>query len=200
MTCLICLGCSQRTFKVRWTKEKAPENFTARFETSKGNFDIAIERQLSPNAVDRFYQLLSHNFFDNSLFYRVNPGFVAQFGSNDSLAYKKWNSIKVPDEKVVQGNEIGTLSFARGGKESRTSDLFINLGDNSRLDTLLYNEVKGFPAFGKVTKGMENIKKLYSGYADNTMKHFDLMLNNRGEFIERYPKLDTIHKVSIVID
>lgn len=195
---LLTLGCSPKTFNIKWTKEIAPENFTTRFETSKGNFEILVDRRLSPKAADRFYQLVKHKFFDNSLFYRVNPGFVAQFGGNDSIAYKKWNSVKVKDEEVKQGNTKGTFSFARGGKGTRTSDLFINLKDNSRLDTIFYNEVKGFPSFGKVTKGMEVVEKLYSGYSDTTMEHFDLMLNNREAFLKKYPKLDLINKAYLV--
>ena len=191
-------GCSPKTFNIKWTKEIAPENFTTRFETSKGNFDIAVERRLSPKAADRFYQLVKHNFFNNSLFYRVNPGFVAQFGGNDSIAYKKWNSVKVSDEQVKQGNTKGTFSFARGGKGTRTSDLFINLGNNSRLDTIFYNEVRGFPSFGKVTNGMEVVEKLYSGYSDTTMEHFDLMMINRAEFLKKFPDLDVIEKAYLV--
>jgi len=195
---VLTFGCSPKTFNIKWTKEIAPENFTTRFETSKGNFDIALERSLSPKAADRFYQLVKHKFFDNSLFYRVNPGFVAQFGGNDSVAYKKWNSVTVPDEVVKQGNTKGTFSFARGGKGTRTSDLFINLGNNSRLDTLFYNEVRGFPSFGKVTSGMEVVEKLYSGYSDSTMEHFDLMITNRQEFLKKFPDLDVIEKVYLV--
>lgn len=194
----LVFGCSPKTFNIKWTKEIAPENFTTRFETSKGNFDIVVERSLSPKAADRFYQLVKHNFFNNSLFYRVNPGFVAQFGGNDSIAYKKWNSVTVPDEVVKQGNTKGTFSFARGGKGTRTSDLFINLRDNSRLDTLFYNEVRGFPSFGKVTNGMEVVEKLYSGYSDKTMDHFDLMLTNREEFLKKFPDLDVIEKAYLV--
>jgi homoserine O-acetyltransferase len=195
---LLTLGCSPKTFNIKWTKEIAPENFTTRFETSKGNFDIAVERKLSPKAADRFYQLVKHKFFDNSLVYRVNPGFVAQFGGNDSIAYKKWNLVKVPDEEVKQGNTKGTFSFARGGKGTRTSDLFINLGDNSRLDTLFYNEVRGFPSFGKVTTGMEVVEELFSGYSDSTMEHFDLMMTNREAFLKKFPELDVIEKVFLV--
>ncbi|NND78289.1 MAG: peptidylprolyl isomerase [Maribacter sp.] len=195
---LFNLGCSPKTFNLKWTKETAPENYITRFETSKGNFEIAVERKLSPKAADRFYQLIKHRFFDNSLFYRVNPGFVAQFGGNDSIAYQKWNSVKVPDEMVLQGNTKGSLSFARGGKETRTTDLFINLGDNSRLDTIYYNDVTGFPSFGRVTQGMEVVEKLYAGYSDNTMGDFETMLTDRVEFLRKYPDLDVIEKAYLV--
>jgi homoserine O-acetyltransferase len=198
MLLMLFLGCSTSKFKSSWTKTTAPQTFTTKFETSKGDFVVEVERKLSPKAVDRFYQLVKTRYFDNILFYRVNPGFVAQFGSNDSIIYNGWSRFKVRDEPVLQGNNKGTLSFARDGKDSRGTDLFINLKDNNRLDTLHYNDVTGFPTFGKVTSGMEVLEALYSGYADTTMNDFDLMLKNLNAFIKKYPKLDTIYKVSFI--
>lgn len=191
------LGCSPKVFHNKWTKEIAPETYTLQFETSKGNFDIDVSRRLSPYAVDRLYQLVKNRYFDGHLFYRVNPGFVAQFGSGDKAAYDSWKRIPVPDEAVVQGNEKGSLSFARGGPETRTTDLFINLEDNQRLDTIFYNDVRGFPSFGRVTNGMEVVTALYSGYADTTMDSLALMYTDREAFLKKFPKLDTIHRVRI---
>lgn len=192
------IGCGATNFKKKWTEETAPENYMARFETSKGNFDIKVTRNLSPMAADRFYQLIKHCYFDDMLFYRVNPGFVAQFGSSDSLSRNQWDAVKVPDEKTIQGNERGTLSFARGGKETRTTDLFINLGHNSRLDTLTFHDVKGFPSFGKVTKGMAVLDSLYSGYSDTVMNTLNLMYSDRRAFLKLYPKLDKINKAYLI--
>ncbi len=192
------LGCSSSKFKKNWTKTQAPETFTTKFRTSKGDFKVAVERKLSPKAADRFYQLVKTRYFDNILFYRVNPGFVAQFGSHDSTIYNAWNGHKIPDEPVLQGNDKGTLSFARGGKESRGTDLFINLSDNNRLDTLNYNSVKGFPTFGKVTQGMEVLEALYDGYSDTSMEDLDLMYKDLNAFIKKYPKLDTIYGVEFL--
>lgn len=195
---VLVISCGPKVFKTEWAKEISPEKYSARFETSKGDFDIEIERRLSPKASDRFYQLIRHDYFKNILFYRVNPGFVAQFGTSDSLALQNWSNIKVPDEVVVKSNKRGTLSFARGGTESRGTDLFINLGDNSRLDTLEYNGVKGFPAFGNVTQGMNVLDSIFSGYADRTMSDFTMMQENKTEFLKRYPKLDSIYTAYIL--
>jgi homoserine O-acetyltransferase len=195
---VLFISCSPAIFKSEWTKEMAPAVFMARFETSKGNFDIEVTRKLSPKAVDRFYQLVKYNYFDNGLFYRVNPGFVAQFGNSDRKTYEKWYAIKVPDEVVIQGNKRGTLSFGRGGKESRSADLYINLSDNFRLDTLNYNEVRGFPTFGEVVKGMNVVDSLYSGYADTTMEKLDIMYADRDKFLEEFPQIDTLKKVYLV--
>lgn len=191
-------ACTATKFSSKWLHEKAPDTFATIFETSKGNFTVEVERKLSPEAVDRFYQLVKYRYFDGNLFYRVNPGFVAQFGTKDSLSSKFWSSKKVVDEPVIQGNAKGTLSFARGGPKTRSTDLFINLSDNHRLDTLLYNEVRGFPAFGKVTKGMEVLESLYSGYADTTMSKLSLMYSDEKAFLKEFPKLDTIHKAYLI--
>jgi len=195
----ICISsCSTTKLKPKWFKEKAPDNFSVLFETNKGHFEIEIKRQHSPKAVDRFYQLVKHNYFDTTLFYRVNPGFVAQFGGRDTITTNFWNSVKVTDEPVLKGNKKGTLSFARGGKDSRSTDLFINLNDNNRLDTIHYNDVTGFPSFGVVTKGMNVVESLYSDYADTPMENLNLMYENLNSFIEKYPKLDTIHKIRLM--
>lgn len=192
------IGCSPAIFKSKWAKEIAPESYTVRFETTKGNFDIKVTRKFSPKAADRFYQLVKYRYFNNGIFYRVNPGFVAQFGGTDSTKYNRWNTIKVPDEKVLQANKRGTLSFGRGGKETRTTDLFINLSDNFRLDTLFYNNVKGFPTFGEVVNGMQVVDSLYSGYADTPMSTLDLMYEDKPAFLKKYPKLDLIEKIYLV--
>ncbi|HEX4958631.1 MAG TPA: peptidylprolyl isomerase, partial [Lacibacter sp.] len=142
---LVFSACSRSIFKEKWTKDTAPETFTARFETTKGNFDIKIKRELSPAGVDRLYQLVKHGFFDSVVFYRVVPKFVAQFGTADTALEKAWSKFKVADEEVKASNLRGTISYARSGKETRGTVLFINLVDNPRLDTINYNGVKGFP-------------------------------------------------------
>lgn len=191
-------SCTKSVFKSAWVREKAPENFVTRFETSKGNFDIAIERAASPFAVDRFYQLVNHHLLDSVLIYRVVPKFVAQFGITDTLKTNSWKKFKVLDEKVVKSNLKGTLSYARSIKDSRDFDLFINLENNTRLDTVNYEKVKGFPAFGAVTNGMEVVETFYSGYGNETMDKYDSLASNRKQFLKMFPKLDVIHKAYIL--
>lgn len=193
LCCVILLGCSDSKFEPEWTQEKAPETFTATFETTKGDFKMEIKRKLSPKAADRLYQLIKHKYYDNAIFYRVVPGFVAQFGNTDTLQMSQWRSVKIPDEPVLLGNKKGTVSFARFGKKSRDLELFINLNDNTVLDTLEFEGVKGFPALGKVTEGMQTVEKLYSGYGEQTMADENLYLN-RALFYQSYPKLDLIKK------
>lgn len=195
---MLFVNCRKPVFKSKWTNETSPENFTARFETSKGNFDILVTREWSAKAADRFYQLLKHHYYDNAIFYRVVPGFVAQFGNSDTIKMRNWEKFKVPDEQVIHGNEKGTLSFARGDKETRGTELFINFNDNQFLDTLNYAGVKGFPAFGKVTKGMESVDSIYSGYEEATMKKMDTFYINRSQFLNSFPKLDVIRRAYIL--
>lgn len=193
---LFLISCTKSVYKSKWTTAKAPETFITRFETSKGNFDVQINRESSPKAVDRFYQLVKNHFFDTTLFYRVVPDFVAQFGISDSTKTAQWQKTKIPDEEVRQSNIKGALSFARAGKETRHDHLYLNLKDNLRLDTINRNGVKGFPAFGNVIKGMEIVESLYSGYGNETMSKVDTL--NYTQLLKKFPKLDLINKVYIL--
>ena len=196
---LLLNACARPVVRQRWTKERSPETFVTRFETSKGSFDLEITRSGSPMGADRFYQLVKHGFFDaNILFYRVVPKFVAQFGPTDSVKDQKWSKYKIADEPVVMGNTKGSISYARSSPETRGTQLFINLKDNPRLDTINFGGVKGFPAFGKVTRGMEVVELLYNGYADSTMKKFDTMYQDKPRFMSLFPKLDSVTKAYIL--
>lgn len=191
------IGCNPVDFKPEWTTEKSPEIFNARFETTKGNFEIEISRKNSPKAADRLYQMIKHGYYDHSIFYRVVPDFVAQFGNTNMILKNKWEAFKVPDEPVVLRNNKGTVSFARLGKDSRGLELFINFADNHVLDTLNFEGVNGFPALGKVSGGMKNVEKLYSEYAELPMNDESLYLD-RGAFLQKYPKLDLINKAYLI--
>jgi peptidyl-prolyl cis-trans isomerase A (cyclophilin A) len=194
---VLVLSCKESGFKPEWTSERSPETFSARFETTKGDFDFEVKRSLSPKAADRLYQLIKHGYYDNAIFYRVVPDFVAQFGNTDTLQMKHWRSVTIPDEDVRLSNTRGTISFARYGKESRDLELFINLGNNTSLDTLSQDGVKGFPALGNVTKGMDVVDKLYSGYGEATMTDPNLYAN-RDLFYQTFPKLDLIKKAYLI--
>jgi peptidyl-prolyl cis-trans isomerase A (cyclophilin A) len=193
---ILLIGCTKAVYKSKWIREKAPETFVTRFETSKGNFDVQIHREASPKGVDRFYQLVQHRFFDETVFYRVVPNFVAQFGIIDSTATALWKENKIPDEPVLESNLKGAISYARGGKETRHDHLFINLKNNQRLDTVMAGGVKGYPPFGTVIKGMDVVESLYSGYGNETMAKVDSL--NYTQLLKAFPKLDLINKVYIL--
>lgn len=195
---LFCASCSKPLFKAQWINETAPELFIARFETTKGNFDIEIKRELSPAGADRLYQLVKHGFFDSVIFYRVVPKFVAQFGTSDTALEKAWSKFKLPDEELKASNLRGTVSYARSGKETRGTVLFINLVDNPRLDTINYNGVKGFPVLGKVIDGMNTVDSLYNGYGGTTMNQLDTMFRKKEVFFKKFPKLDVVKKAYLL--
>ena len=191
-------ACSKPIFKSKWLKEEAPANFIARFETTKGIFDVEITREWSPLAADRFYQTVKHRYYNNTVFYRVVPSFVAQWGNNDTSVLNLWGPFKLTDEPVIQSNGRGYLSYARSGKETRGSTLFINLKDNPRLDTVIANGVKGYPPFGKVIRGMDVVDSLYSGYAGTTMGKLDTLKKFPELFFKQFPKLDKVIEAKIV--
>ncbi|MAD98264.1 MAG: peptidylprolyl isomerase [Flavobacteriaceae bacterium] len=188
------LGCSKKIFNEKWLTEEAPEEFTARFETTQGNFDIYAKRSWSPKGVDRLYQLLKNDYYQDIAIFRVVPNFVAQFGiHNDSLINAKWGKSGIDDEPVLKKNDSMTISFARGGVKSRSNQIFINLKANNRLDALDYGGVKGFPVVAKVTAGMENVLKFYNGYGDKLGYRQDSITKYGNDFIKRkYPKVDFI--------
>lgn len=194
------ISCHRPVFKSKWIKEIAPEHFTAVFETSKGFFEIEANRQWSPLAVDRLFAQIKHGYYNHTLFYRVRLGFVAQFGGDDSLKINSWRKYKVPDEPVLKPNERGTVSFATDGKESRGNDLFINLKNNSpRLDTIVSAGIKGYPVVAIVTRHMNVVDSLYSGYGDKVFDRYDTLLNNKKEFLKYFPKLDSIKRVFLKV-
>lgn len=197
---LCCLAACQRSvFKERWLKETAPSHFTARFETSKGSFEADFVREWSPLAVDRFYAQVKHGYYNHTLFYRVRPKFVAQFGGDDSLKIKLWNKTKLPDEPVMKLNERGTISFARSGKDTRGNDLFINIRSNSpRLDTIVVGGVKGYPVIGSLREGMNVVDSLYNGYSDTVFGKYDTLLHNKPAFLQSFPKLDSVKRVYLI--
>merc|ERR1719209_2047919 len=130
----------------------APDVFTAHLLTdiSDSPITVQVNRSLAPLGADRFYALVRDGFYNQSAFFRVVPGFVLQFGiSGNSSMNEKWLDSVIKDDPVVGSNTRGTISYATDGPDTRTSQLFINYADNSRLDKL------GFAPFGEVVSGME---------------------------------------------
>ena len=140
---------------------KAPETFKAQFDTTKGKFTIEVTRSLAPNGADRFYNLARSGYFTDVAFFRVVPGFMCQFGIHgDPSVSAKWREAAIPDDPVKGRNTRGTITFATAGPNTRTTQLFINFGNNINLDGM------GFSPFGKVTEGMDVVDKIYGEYGD----------------------------------
>jgi peptidyl-prolyl cis-trans isomerase A (cyclophilin A) len=172
-------------------KERAPEVFKVRFETTKGDFVVEAHRAWSPNGVDRFYTLVKNGYYDGVKFFRVVPNFVVQFGIHgDPKIATKWLRSNIQDDPVVEGNKKGTLTYAKSGSpNSRSVQLFINLKDNSPLDD------QGFAAFGRVIEGMEVVEALYGGYGDKLTNLQTEIAAKGNEFLQlNFPNLDSIER------
>ena len=139
----------------------APDNYKVQFETSQGNFVVAVDRNLAPKGADRFYNLVKIGYFDDLRFFRVIPGFMVQFGIHGQPEVNKaWKDAMIQDDAVKATNSRGMVSFATSGKDTRTTQVFINFGNNANLDGM------GFSPFGQVESGMEIVDALYSGYGE----------------------------------
>jgi peptidyl-prolyl cis-trans isomerase A (cyclophilin A) len=172
---------------------KAPETFKARFETTKGAFVVEVHREWSPRGADRFYNLVKNGYYDGVKFFRAVPNFVVQWGIHgDPAIATKWLQATIPDDPVKQSNTRGFITYAMGGANSRSVQVFVNLADNARLDAL------GFAPFGKVTEGMDVVDKLHNGYADGLTKLQGRIAAEGNAFLEKtYPQLDAIKKATI---
>ena len=193
-------SCATKKFKEKWTTLKAPDTFIARFETTQGNFDIEAKREWSPNGVDRLYQLIKNEYYQDVAIFRVVPNFVAQFGiHSDTLINNAWQKRGIKDEPVIAKNDKMTIAFARGGVNTRSNQIFINLKDNYRLDKLAYSGVTGFPVVAKVIEGEENVLKFYDGYGESLGRKQGEISQKGNAFLKReYPKVDYIIKAYIL--
>jgi peptidyl-prolyl cis-trans isomerase A (cyclophilin A) len=179
-------------------KLQAPAVFDAKFVTSKGEFVVEVTRAWSPRGADRFYNLVKYHFFDDAAFFRVIQGFVAQFGiSARPDVSRTWENAKITDDPVTQTNTRGTLTYATAGPNTRTTQIFINLGENAQLDGM------GFSPFGKVISGMEVVDKLYADYGDGPPDGHgpdqDRIQREGKSYLEKgFPMLDAIKTAMIV--
>jgi len=175
-------------------KAKAPDIFKAQFTTTKGDFTVEVHRDWAPIGADRFYNLVKNGFYNDASFFRVIPGFVAQFGMNAKPAVNKaWDHASIKDDPVKVGNKRGNLVFAAMQiPNSRTTQIFINFKDNSALDT------QGFAAFGTVIDGMDVVDRLYSGYGDNGPDQGLITTEGKAYLDKNFPKLDSVKTARIL--
>ena len=179
--------------------EKAPESFKVKFSTTKGDFVIQVSRALSPNGADRFYNLVKAGYFTDIAFFRVIPGFMGQFGIHgDPVIASAWRNATIPDDAVKGSNVRGALTFAKSGApNSRSTQFFISLADNSRLDA------DGFSPFGKVVEGMDIVDKLNGEYGEgapggrgpNQMK---VQSEGNAYLKKDFPRLDYIKSAALL--
>jgi peptidyl-prolyl cis-trans isomerase A (cyclophilin A) len=201
--CLLAVGCSSgkspeesKTPAVQ-PPAKPAEIYKARLNTSKGPIVIEVHRAWAPQGADRFFELAHAGFYDDSRFFRVMKHFVAQFGlSKDPKLSQLWSQMKILDDPQKEKNTRGTITFAKHGPNTRTTQVFINLADNASLDG------SGFAPFGKVIQGMDNVEKLYWQYGDappvGAGPEQNLIMDMGNEYLQRrFPSLDFINTITL---
>jgi peptidyl-prolyl cis-trans isomerase A (cyclophilin A) len=186
LAALFC-GCQKPAPKVI-----VPDVFRVRFQTSQGDFVVEATKSWAARGVDRFHELVRMRYFDQGRFFRVVPGFIAQFGVHrDFNVHEQWRQFFILDDPPQQKNLRGTLAFAQSGKNTRATEIFINLADNAMLDQ------QNFVPFAKVVEGMDVADRFYAGYGEMRPigKEIDpgRVEEEANEYlVQHFPKLDYI--------
>lgn len=184
--CLALLGCSG-----------APTVFKVNLDTTKGPVVIEVHRDWAPLGADRFHELVKSGYYDGARFFRVLPGFMAQFGiAADPQVTAKWKNENLQDDPVKQSNLKGMVTFATAGPNTRTTQMFINTADNVNLDGM------GFAPIGKVIAGLDVVQNFYSGYGEGAPQgrgpyQGQLELLGNPYLEKNFPQLDFIRKATI---
>jgi peptidyl-prolyl cis-trans isomerase A (cyclophilin A) len=177
--------------------EQAPATYKAKFDTSKGVFVVDVRRDWAPNGADRFYNLVKNGFYDNVRFFRVISGFMVQFGINgDPKISSVWREARIRDDAVKQSNKRGYITFATAGPNTRTTQVFINFGDNAGLDG------QGFAPFGQVTTGMDVIDKINPEYGEGAPRgrgpdQGRAQMEGNAYLTKDFPRMDFVKKATI---
>ena len=177
--------------------EQAPASYKVKFDTTKGAFVIQVNRAWAPNGADRFYNLVKNGFYDNVRFFRVISGFMVQFGINgDPSISARWREANIPDDPVKQSNKRGMITFATAGPNTRTTQAFINFGDNSQLDGM------GFAPFGQVVSGMNVVDAINAEYGEGAPRgrgpeQGRLQMEGNAYLAKSFPRMDYVKKATI---
>jgi peptidyl-prolyl cis-trans isomerase A (cyclophilin A) len=180
--------------------EQAPPRYRASFDTTKGTFVVDVHREWAPIGADRFYNLVKNGFYDDVKFFRVIEGFMVQFGIHGNPTVQKaWRSANLKDDPVRQSNRRGFITFATAGPNTRTTQVFINFGDNVGLDK------QGFAPFGEVVTGMDVVNRLYNGYGEGAPSgkgpdQGRIQAEGNAYLNRDFSRLDTIKTATIVAD
>jgi peptidyl-prolyl cis-trans isomerase A (cyclophilin A) len=176
---------------------QAPSQYTVELDTTQGAIVFDVRRDWAPHGADRFYELVQNGYYTDVAFFRVISGFMAQVGiSGDPALNAQWREKRIPDDAVKASNTRGTVTFATSGPNSRTTQFFLNLADNSRLDGM------GFAPFGKI-KDMAPVDALYDGYGEGAPRgggpaQGQLQAEGNTYLRASFPKLDYIKSAKII--
>jgi len=199
---LLSVACTPqpRTPEAPARPEAPPERYRVKFETSKGDFVIEVHLEWARRGADHFFELVNNRFYDGVRFFRVVRGFVVQFGIHgDPAVQRLWGEAAIRDDPVKQSNRKGFVSFAKLGPNSRTTQVFINLADNTSLDK------DGFAPFGQVVEGMEVVERLWSAYGEIPPKGRGpdpvRIVREGNAYLEReFPRLDWVVRARVLGD
>jgi peptidyl-prolyl cis-trans isomerase A (cyclophilin A) len=172
--------------------ETAPPAFRAVFDTSVGVFVVQVHREWAPHGADRFYNLVKSGFYDGCRFFRVVPKFIAQWGIHGTPAVAQaWSEARIPRDRARQSNSRGRVTFAMAGNpDSRTTQVFINYGNNNRLD------IDGFAPFGEITSSLIIVERLFGGYGEGPDQ--GRLTAEGNAFLDKYfPGLSYIKKATV---
>jgi peptidyl-prolyl cis-trans isomerase A (cyclophilin A) len=196
MTYLLCL-----LLALPFSHHKTPGVFRVKFETTAGNFIIEVQRDWSPHGADRFYDLVRSKYYDDSRFFRAVPGRWVQFGiAGDPKIAQQQRNVTIPDDTLKQRNTRGYVAFSNTGPNTRSTQVYINLSDNSARN----DSEPAFAPFGQVTEGIDVVEKLYGGYGEHSgggmrAGHQDAMFEGGNAYLDReFPKLDRLIRATIV--
>jgi len=179
----------------------APDEFKVRLDTTKGTIMIDVHRNWAPNGVDRFYELVTNGYYDNAAIFRIRKGTWAQFGiAADPKLAQAWRTKTILDDpwKGVS-NTRGTIAYAFKDPNGRTTQVFINLKDNSAT-----HDKEPFIVFGGVTQGMDVADSLYAGYGEAAGGGIragkqDPVFEGGNEYLKKnFPLLDYINRATVL--
>jgi cyclophilin family peptidyl-prolyl cis-trans isomerase len=186
--------------KAPFWREQAPEHYRVKFTATRGEFVIEAHRDWAPLGADRFYNLVRAGFYDDSRFFRVLDGYIAQFGiPGDPAVAAVWRNERFPDDPPpFMSNLRGTVAFAMTGPGTRTTQIYLNTNDNTR------NDREGFAIFATVVDGMEVVDRLYSGYGESAGggmrggRQARMFEGGNAYLDKEFPKLDKLISAKIV--
>ena len=169
----------------------ASGSYTVKFETTAGDFVVLVHRDWAPRGAGRFYELVKSGFYDDCRFFRVVRGFMVQFGINGNPSTQQGWERSLRDDPAKKSNRRGYMTFAMSGRDSRTTQVFINFVDNAFLDS------QGFSPFGEVIEGMDNVDKINAEYGESPEQG---QINSSGNTYlnAQFPALDYIRKATVI--